>query len=469
MDTSIAFPDTLGADLVREDGAERSPDRSRSRALSAARVVLIASLFLGTLAFGGVPVWAWGVTSGLVTSALFLWLWCGVRQGELRIVWTPLYLPALGFLLIGLLQLSGHATADPIATRDSIVRFTIDFVIFFLALQLWDTRALTASRRLAVAAAGFTWLVALFAICQFFASPDAIYGLLKPRWGGWVFGPYVNHNHYAGLMEMLIPIAVCFLLSMGAGPETRSARILTAFAGIVAVASLLLSGSRGGLLSLAAELGLMSLIVWRHLSGRKRAWFATAGLAAVGASVLLFSWLDSGQIMKRVSGIVDVTRAPDVSLHERRALASDTLHIFRENAWLGTGLGSFATVYPRYRSFPSDLEWDHAHNDYLELLAETGISGAVLTSAALALFAFLAFRNLRGRLRRSSGWISLGAAVGCFGLMVHGLADFNLHIPANAAWFSFLAGLATSPIELPVTAGQAGISRGPTHPSLDRA
>lgn len=443
MATSLTYLAPATTELPAETG--RANDRARSPALSAARTILIATLFLGALAFGAVPAWAWGGAALLVTSALFLWAWAGVRSSELRIAWTPLYLPAAAFLWLACVQLFNKITVDPIATRESIVKLVIDLAIFFLAVQLWEIRSAAASGSFAVAVTSFTGLIALFAICQFFASPETIYGVVKPRWGGWIFGPYVNHNHYAGLMEMLIPISLCVLLSMGSGSGTRPTRVLTVFALIFAVASLLLSGSRGGLLSLAAELILMALVLWRQLSRARRSRSLIGGLGAVAAAVLLFSWLDSGQIMKRFGTIADATRVTDVTLGERRALAHDTLRIFRDHPWLGIGLGSFATVYPRYRSFPSDLEWDHAHDDYVEALAETGIAGAVTIGAAFALFLILAFRNLERRLKHSSGWISLGAAVGCCGLMFHGFGDFNLHIPANAAWFSFLAGLAIAP------------------------
>ncbi|MGH9448251.1 MAG: O-antigen ligase family protein, partial [Terriglobia bacterium] len=82
-----------------------------------------------------------------------------------------------------------------------------------------------------------------------------------------------------------------------------------------------------------------------------------------------------------------------------------------------------------------------AHNDYLEALAETGIVGGLFVLIALVVFLHQAFRNLRARLLSGRGWIQWGAALGCCGLLVHSLCDFNLHIPANAAWFAFLLGI----------------------------
>jgi O-antigen ligase len=446
MASTITYP-VRAATRVRSEGiAAVSADPVRESGAGAARLVLLTTLVLSALAFGSVQAWAWGGTAILAASALLVWAWASVRSGLLKIVWTPLYVPAAMFFLLGLVQFSAHLTADPIATRESLVKFATDFVIFFLVIQLWDSEAARARRKLATAVVIFAGVMAVFSISQFFASPATIYGIVKPRWGGWVFGPYVNHNHYAGLMEMLIPIAICDLLSRRTGPGNR--RILTAFAVVVAVASLLLSGSRGGLIAFASEVGLVTLILWRRQPSARRPWFAAAGLAAVAIVAVLFLWLDPGQISKRIGSIADVSRTPEATLGERRALARDSLGIFRDRPGLGTGLGSFATVYPRYRSFPSDLEWDHAHNDYAEVLAETGVVGAAVILTALGLFLVLAFRNLNERLEYVAGWIGLGAAIGCCGLLVHSLADFNLHIPANAAWFGLLAGLAITPVTL---------------------
>ena len=415
---------------------------------SAARLILIATLFLGPLALGAVQPWAWSATSLMVVLAFIVWAWAGVRSGVLRLVWTPLHVPAAAFFLLALLQFSAHRTADPIATRESLVKLATDLLIFFLAVQFWTARSVQTNRRFGSMIVIFTCALALFGILQFFASPGMIYGIVKPRWHGWIFGPYVNHNHYAGLAEMLIPIALCYFLSPRAGSERDSRRVLTAFTVIVGAASLLLSGSRGGLIALASEIILLTVILWRRqpsLSGRG---FTVAGLAGVGAVALLFLWLDPGQISSRLGSIADITRAPDVSVAQRHLVARDSLRVFKDHRWIGTGLGSFATVYPRYRSFPSDLEWDHAHNDYAEALAETGTVGAGVILSALVLFFLLAFHNLNERLQTGVGWIGLGAALGCCGLLVHGLADFNFHIPANAAWFSFSAGLAVAPARL---------------------
>jgi len=109
---------------------------------------------------------------------------------------------------------------------------------------------------------------------------------------------------------------------------------------------------------------------------------------------------------------------------------------------MGTGVGSFETAFPPYQSVPGDAVWDHAHNDYAEGLAETGIIGGAMIFGALFIFLGRAFRKLKAGARSVAGWMQLGAIIGSLGIVIHSLFDFNLHIPANAAWFAACCGIA---------------------------
>jgi O-antigen ligase len=153
--------------------------------------------------------------------------------------------------------------------------------------------------------------------------------------------------------------------------------------------------------------------------------------------------MDPGQISRRLETVASITHSPEVTLGDRLAVSRDSLRLFGHHPFLGTGLGSFELAFPQYQSVPSDLTWVHAHNDYAEALAETGLAGGLLILVALALFFRQAFGGLSQRLERDTGWIEVGAAVGCCGLLVHSFVDFNFHVPANAAWFAVCLALAT--------------------------
>ena len=136
---------------------------------------------------------------------------------------------------------------------------------------------------------------------------------------------------------------------------------------------------------------------------------------------------------------------PELALGNREKIAQDALRMCRDHLAHGVGLGAFEVAYTPYQSIVTDLTIDYAHDDYVQFMAETGIWGWILAPLAITIFFMLSFRHLRKRLRQQSGWLQFGAAVGVCGLLVHSVSEFNLHIPANAAWFSFLAALATLP------------------------
>jgi len=441
------------------------------RPISIARWLLMAVLVGAPWALGGVVPWAWAALGLGACLILFLWGLGSVQQGVLKLAWSPLYIPLAVFFLLGIVQYAAKFTLDLSETRQALVVLAVDAAFFFLTLQLFSSAPVEAWR-----AFGFTVLLlagslGLFAILQFAAGEQRIYGSVVTP-GNLLFGPYVNPNHYAGLIEMLIPVAVLSIAERQGKPQLAVLAWL-AVGAAVAVASLLLSGSRGGLLALATEVAIaVGVRGWR---GQRIENAAGAGLAAgvvttTLAGLLLFTWVDPGFIAHRLTLIVKVGGPAWVEWADfRKHVASDSLRMLRDYPLTGVGLGNFQNAYPRYQSFASDLWIDHAHNDYVEALAETGVPGALLMLAALALFLRIAFcPGLRDPELRTSNseprvptpdprlptqdprppspgsWIRLGAALGCCGMLVHSFFDFNLHIPANAAWFAVLAGIAVT-------------------------
>jgi len=316
-------------------------------------------------------------------------------------------------------------------------------VFFFLAGQLFDGSVSRTLRMFGLAVLLFAGSMGLFAILQFASSAHQIYGVVETPSGA-LFGPYVNPDHFAGLLEMLAPVAVFYILGRR---ETLSVESLVwrVSAATLAIASLLLSGSRAGLLALSAEILIATSALRR---GGARTTLGRRLLMAAGfslfASVVLFAYVDPGWVARKLGSVAHVDRAWADWAGFRKSLALDSLRMCHDHPVLGVGLGNFETAFPQYQSFPSDLWFDHAHNDYLEAVAETGLVGALLIISALALFIRLAFKDWALRLRSQDNWIRLGAAIGCCGILVHSFLDFNLHIPANAAWFAVLAGIATS-------------------------
>jgi O-antigen ligase len=415
--------------------------------ISLSRAVLVGGLLAAPLPLGAVLPWAWGVLSVLTAILLVFWGREQVVGGRVRLVWSPLYLPGIAFLLVAAIQFYAGLNLDRVGAREALIKLATDTLLFFLATQLFSGAPRSTWRGFLGAVTVFMFAVSVFAILQYFSSRGLIYWAVRTA-SLCTFGPYGNHNHYAGLMEMLIPIGVMGLLGRrGHNPF----RAFSTFAVVVALSSVLLSGSRGGLIALLAEaVTLGAILSWEsHPSRVRTGWVAIA--LGIAASATLFFLFDPGQVSKRLAVVAQIPTQPEIAFAERWQVNHDSARIVAGHPWIGIGLGSFALAYPQYQSFSTDLLWDHAHNDYVEVLAETGTVGGVVIAVAVVMFLLLAFARLGERLKHEIGWIQLGAAIGCCGLLVHSLSDFNLHIPANAAWFAVCAAMATLP----------GISRQP--------
>jgi O-antigen ligase len=325
---------------------------------------------------------------------------------------------------------------DYIATREALVKLATYCILFFVGQQLYVSASARAWQITGVALATYVFLMALFAIVQFFASPGLLYGGV-PVESGSGFGPYVNHGNYAGLMEMLIPMVMTLAISLR---WRHPAKPFLLFVVLIALVSVFLSGSRAGLVSLAVEFAIIGLVLAFAGSDQKHTLFA--GIVLASLAIGFFYWLDPGDVWPRW---LQMASRPELAFGDREKMVLDSLRMSRDHLAYGVGLGAFETSYPPYQSVVTDLTIDYAHNDYLQFVAEAGIWGWILAPISITMFLLLAFRHLPSRLCHQSNWLQFGAAVGICGLLVHSLSEFNLHIPANATWFAFLAGLATLP------------------------
>jgi O-antigen ligase len=275
----------------------------------------------------------------------------------------------------------------------------------------------------------------MFALIQGLASNGKLYWLRTPRFGGWIYGPYVNHNHYAGLMEMLLPVPLVFLFTRyGSG----SRKAMAALAAAIMASTIFLSGSRGGMLAFAAQMTLFVAILLRQRkSGRLVLILGVFLVLAIG----LLARLGGAELMERMASIHSETRM-ELSGAMRVDIDRDAIKMFEHKPVLGWGLGTFAEVYPQFRSFYTDFFVDQAHNDYLQLLVEMGALGGATILWFLVTVYRTAFRKLKNWTVDTNGAVGLAAILGITGILVHGFLDFNLQIPANAALFYVLCTIA---------------------------
>jgi O-antigen ligase len=336
-------------------------------------------------------------------------------------------IPGLLLLLLPILQLSTGHTAYVYATRYNLLQW-LAYGVFFLIASEFSSSPF-ARKRLAIGTTTFGSLYAIFALVQgFIFAPNMVYGMVKTQGTG--FGSYINRNHYAGLMEMLIPFGLV-ISSFRSVP--RSLRVLSIFGSLVMVTSIFASRSRGGMLSVTIAVGVFVFHYWRNEHHGKRMRTLLIALALSAAFIAYFAY---DRVASR-----SVMEAGDSM---RWQITRDSIHLLAQHPLLGSGLGTFTAVYPQVRSFPTDLFVNAAHNDYVQLAVETGLLGVLFTAAFLLLVLRNAFQWIH---RAQQDWFSavtLAATIGMVALLIHSLLDFNLEIPVNAATFAFVAGLVSA-------------------------
>ena len=396
----------------------------------------LALLMFGPLAFGAVEPWSILILETGSALLALVWLARQVMSGEINIHPNPLFLPMVAFVGLIVTQLIAGLTASRHETISAAVLYCSYGVLVFLVTQ--TLRRGSQVRNVAGVLAVYGIAIALFALLQGVAPNGKIYWLRVPHLGGRIYGPYVNHNHYAGLMEMLVPIPLVIALSRLAAEK---ARIAAGVAAAIMVGTIFLSASRGGMLSVFAELAVVGFMLLRQKRSLR---MAVAAGSFVVVLISLLVWLGGKELTHTVGSISREARE-EISGGVRLSIAKDGLRMFRHRPILGWGFGTFPIVYPQFRSFYTNFFVNEAHNDYVQLLAEMGVTGF----AIMLWFLLGVFRHVRRKLSNwttdTSGAAALACTLGIIGILFHSLVDFNLQIPANAALFYVFCSIAAAP------------------------
>jgi len=410
---------------------------SRPRLTSTALLMgASAVLLLGPLAFGAVEPWSIFALEACAMLLLALWAYRQWIKRVLNVSDNALYRPMAAFFALVLVQWLLGTTAYRHVTYTHLLLYAAYGMLAFVVTQ--TLRRSSQFELLARLFTGYGAVVASFAVLQGIAPNGKLYWIWPLEQGGSIYGPYVNHNHYAGLMEMLLP----FPLVLAATHFTNGKRKL-AVAAIAALmaGSIFLSGSRGGMLAFVAQMVVLGVLL---VQKREGSWKQPLMLGAFLALVIVFLvWLGNNELTQRLISIHSEARE-EINGGVRLSIDRDCLRMLLKRPFLGWGLGTFPIVYPEFRSFYTTFFVNQAHNDYLQLLVETGLAGFSIA----VWFLVLVFRQVVGKLKNwtetASGAMTMAALLGCVGILVHSFLDFNLQIPANAALFYVLCAIAAS-------------------------
>src|SRR5208282_2697668 len=287
-------------------------------------VALCTFLMLGPLALGIVQNWSTALFEAGAAVVLLIWMVWQLTASEVRVRWNPLFAPMLVFFGLVLVQITFHHTAYLYDSLSELWLYIAYGIMAFVAVQLLRADDIL---RFGKTMALFGSVYTVFAVFQGFTSEGRIYWLIKPRAGS-VYGSYVNRNHYAGLMELLLPIALVLAFSASV---RGGKRVLLVFAATLMAASVFLCQSRGGMFAVIVETVFLAIFWMRQFSPRKA---AAVFVAFSLVTALFLAWIAPQQVGARITDIHDPARW---------LIHRDSIRMFVAHPFLVIGFGSSAT------------------------------------------------------------------------------------------------------------------------------
>ena len=400
--------------------------------------LLLAVLAFGPLATGAVRALDFLVIHGLVMAAAWLWLVRLWLSPGYRLLWPPMTWGVLAFVAYAGVR-TYQAELEYVA-RQELVRVLVYALVFLVVVNNLHRQGSVQWVSWIMVFLGM--LIAGYAIYQFATGSPHVWHFVKPpQYVGRGSGTYICPNHLAGFLEMLIPLGLAFAVL---GREYHVLRLCLGYASGVMVVGVIVSLSRGGWIATALSLSLFALVLLRKRA--QRIPLLVAILLISGTAYLFAN--RSELVQQRVERALAVGQ--EGNIRSREWLAVPTARMWLDHFWLGVGPAHFDYRFPKYRPVAIQARPGRAHNDYLNTLADWGTVGGLLVLATLGSLAWGVWRTWRyvgreegglGARQSNRSAFVLGAAIGLVALAIHSLADFNLHIPANAILAVTLMGL----------------------------
>lgn len=402
----------------------------------------LAILVFGPLATGAVRMLEFLVIQTLTVGVLGLWLARVWLSRRVKLLWPPVCWAVTAFVIFAAAR---YATADiEYVARQELLRILVYAFLFFAILN--NLHGQESMRAIVFTTVFLAMLISCYAIYQFVTDSDRVWhfvSLYRHR----ASGTYINPNHLAGFLEMILPVGLAWTFASRAKPVMK---VLLGYASLVMLAGLAVTLSRGAWLSVAVVLLIMVVGLAIRSVYRWPILIAVALTVAAGAYILPKSFVLKKRLELVTQELTDVNSVGNRPMIWRAALAlwneSDTTR------WWGVGPGHFDYRFRAYRPPLVQMRPDRVHNDYLNTLVDWGIVGTALVAAVwglLGLGVAQTWRYVRGSVGDLGGRLSnkyalvFGASLGLLALLLHAGTDFNLHIPANAilavTWMALLS------------------------------
>lgn len=378
-------------------------------------------VIFGPIARGSVRPWAFLILYALTAIALLIGINKLFYAKEIIIRRTPLDMPILvllGVYVIGIFH-SHYIYGSIMECTRLFILAAIFYLVINFVREEQDIKKILNIILMSGAA------IAVFGILQYM-------GALNKEWWdnpGFLSATYVNHNHFAGLMELLAPLSIGMILI----EKQMAKKVFYVYIFLILAAAFILSMSRGGWISLSISMLFMACVISRK--GRARFVMLIIGLFLVTFFIFVLNTVDTGLLFKRVSSYRELDFSGRVEIWK------GTLGIIKDNLFSGTGPGTFIYNFQKYRPQGLNMLVNYAHNDYLQVASETGIFG--LLAMIFIIFKIIAKGLNTHRIATSSFkvWMPLALVTGVLGMAIHGVGDFNFYIPANVILFTVFSAI----------------------------
>jgi O-antigen ligase len=438
-----------------------------------AEISLILGLALAVLVFGGAETISFSIVEILLFGAA-AWLLATSERSTFPLSKKVALVPTVlaGIVLLQLCPLPnallhrfagpeipettihrGYLSFEPYATRTHFLILLGCFIAFYFAqIVSQDRRRQQFFIGTLIALGTFE---AFYGLVQYLSGWQQIFAYVKKFDLEEATGTYINRNHYAGFLEMVLPFSLAFAfyeyaklrgdrdskVNLGRLMAKSGVQRLFLFlaVSVVLCAALIFSRSRMGILAAASSiLIIFALVAISRFHGRMGSLLAAAFIVL---SICLAIWIGPGPIVSRFQ---TVNEEYSLGGQSRISMWRDALPLIKDHPLLGTGLGTFPIAYTGGQTAFLGQFVNHAHNDYLEIASDLGVPGALILFGSILFLLARAIRSFLSGERDFERIVALGCVGSIVAILLHSFADFNLYIPANALLFSAILGLAVS-------------------------
>ncbi|MRI34274.1 hypothetical protein EOPP23_14880 [Endozoicomonas sp. OPT23] len=410
------------------------------------------------LPYGSNTLWSKGLLIVLVQAISVLWL-LGFALGKCQL--TPVFRKStIPLVLLFSLSIWVFIQGDDLA---GILPASLVFDVFATRLSFWLTLSysllfalvlllVTNSKRLKLL--GWAFVIsgtfqAVFGVLSTLSGVETLLFSPKETYFGVATGTYVNRNSFAGCMEMTLAMGMGLLIAQLNDKKAASwsewlletlktlmsSKVLLRSALAIMVIGLVVSKSRMGNTAFFSSLmltGLLYVVLRKKLTRSMVILFVS--LIAID-TLIVSQWFGLEKVVNRLE-------QTSLQKETRPNVAEVTLQAIPEHAVTGTGVGSYYTVLPQHHDGSWRGFYDLAHNDFLQFALEFGVPAFALLVLLVLMSAWMAIATMRKRNNRLFIGMAFSSFMGVSAIMIHSSVDFNLQIPANAAYFVCLLAMA---------------------------